>query len=160
MKFLEKLFKEKAVRDFEFRIKTKTDELKYVSINARLIYDINGNPDHIDGSLRDITQRKLVEDSFRKSEALLRSIAETTTDVIFVKDRACRFVFINPAGCKFNGKTQEQLIGKSKADFNPNPVEVAQFNADDMRIMDSGNSESYEETIKAADGITRTYLTT
>ena len=158
--FLEKLFKEKDVRDFEFRIKTKTDELKYVSINARLIYDINGNPDHIDGSLRDITQRKLVEDSFRKSEALLRSIAETTTDVIFVKDRACRFVFINPAGCKFNGKTQEQLIGKSKADFNPNPVEVAQFNADDMRIMDSGNSESYEETIKAADGITRTYLTT
>jgi PAS domain S-box-containing protein len=121
--FLEILYKDKEVRDFEFRLKTKTDDIRYVSINARLIYDINDNPDHIDGSLRDITQRKLAEDSLKKSEALLRSIAETSTDVIFVKDREYRFVFINPAGCKFNGKTQEQLIGKSKADFNPSTIQ-------------------------------------
>jgi len=95
-----------------------------------------------------------------ESESLLRSIAETSKDVIFVKDRDYRFVFMNPEGYRFNGKTPEQLLGRSKADFNPHPEEVAKFNADDQRVMDSGQIETIEEELYAADGTQHFYLTT
>jgi PAS domain S-box-containing protein len=111
-------------------------------------------------SFVDISVQKKAELALQHSETLLRSIMDTTTDVIFVKDRECRFVYINPAGCKLNGKTQEQLIGFSKADFLTDKEELAKFMADDMRIIEKGNSETFEEDVLGADGKLYTFLTT
>ena len=44
------------LHDYELKIKTKTGQIKFVSINARLIDDAMGIPHHIDGSMRDITR--------------------------------------------------------------------------------------------------------
>jgi len=61
VRFLKALKKTGELKDFELKLKTKSGELKYVSINARLIFDSNGKPQHIDGALRDITERKEIE---------------------------------------------------------------------------------------------------
>jgi len=111
-------------------------------------------------SFRDITERKRAEESLQQSETLIRSITDNSKDVIFVKDRECRFVFINPAGCRLNGKTAEQLIGRSKADLCPSPAESAKFMADDLRVMESGRAETIEEEISGADGARYVFLTT
>jgi PAS domain S-box-containing protein len=58
---LDTLLKKGVLKDFELRLKAKTGEVNYVSINARLIYDVNHIPTHIDGALRDIHDRKLAE---------------------------------------------------------------------------------------------------
>ncbi|GEM_PF-6202800 len=123
-------------------------------------FDGQGNIIGLIGVAHDITERKQAEKELQNSETLLRSIMDTTSDVIFVKDRECRFVYINPAGCKLNGKTPEQLIGHSKADFMTNLVELAKFMADDMRIIEGGKSETFEEEIYGADGKLYTFHTT
>ena len=46
------------LHDYELRIKTKSGKIKIVSLNAQLNFDAYGSPDHIDGSMRDITRRK------------------------------------------------------------------------------------------------------
>jgi PAS domain S-box-containing protein len=46
------------ILDYEIRLKTKNGSVKYASINARLVLDSNGNPHHIDGTFRDITEKK------------------------------------------------------------------------------------------------------
>ena len=112
------------------------------------------------GFITDITQSKQAERELQNSESLLRSIMDTTSDVIFVKDRECRFMYINHAGCVLNGKTQEQLVGYSKADFMKDSEELAKFMADDMRIIEGGNTETFEEEIWGADHKLYTFNTT
>ncbi len=112
------------------------------------------------GVLRDVTHRKQAEEALQQSESQLRSITDTTKDVIFVKDRECRFVFMNPAGYQLNGKTPEQVIGHSKAEIYSTPATVAQFETDDRRVMESGQAETIEEEVIAADGARHIFLTT
>ena len=111
-------------------------------------------------TFRDITKSKNAEKALQQSETLLRSIIDTTTDVIYVKDTECRFVYINPAGCELNGKSQEQLIGFSQADFITDPKELAKFMEDDLRIIKSGRTEIFEEEILGANGNLYTFQTT
>ena len=59
---LDRLAQNGEVRDYELRLKTRGGAIKYASINARLIFDAEGEPVRITGALRDITARKLVEE--------------------------------------------------------------------------------------------------
>ncbi len=58
---VDSLVKHGEIKDYELILKTKSGKLKFTSINARLIYDSSGRPDHIDGAIRDITERKKSE---------------------------------------------------------------------------------------------------
>jgi len=60
-KLINTIVQKGELRDYELKLKSKTGQMKYASINARLIFDQNGNPSHIDGAIRDITERKLLE---------------------------------------------------------------------------------------------------
>jgi len=66
-KFLEELNKNGEVRDYELTLKTKSGGIKYTSINARLICDSEGHPDHIDGMIRDITERVHIYQELNKA---------------------------------------------------------------------------------------------
>jgi len=52
------LKEKKDLINHERAIKTKSGLIKTISLNAKLIYDKNGNPDHIDAIVQDITERK------------------------------------------------------------------------------------------------------
>jgi len=82
--FLDNLKKNGEVRDYELRVKTKTGEIKVVSVNASIIYDAIGNPNHIDGSLRDITERKMSESALHESESRFRTFIEQSPVAISV----------------------------------------------------------------------------
>jgi PAS domain S-box-containing protein len=58
--------------DYEIDLKTKNGSIKHVSINCRLIYNSEGKPDHIDGAIRDITNRKKAELALKQNETFLR----------------------------------------------------------------------------------------
>ncbi len=49
------------LRDYELRLKTKSGDLRYASINARLVLGHDGSLSHIDEAIRDITERKKLE---------------------------------------------------------------------------------------------------
>ena len=65
---LARLSEQGEVRDYEIRLKTKGGETKFASINARLIFDEEDKPTHINGSLRDITARKVAEEAIVERE--------------------------------------------------------------------------------------------
>ncbi|MEI7829876.1 MAG: PAS domain S-box protein [Prolixibacteraceae bacterium] len=73
IQLLESLTQKGEVREYEIRLKTKGGELKYASINARLISNAEGKPDHIDGALRDITARKVAENATAEREKELNN---------------------------------------------------------------------------------------
>ncbi|MEI8203226.1 MAG: PAS domain S-box protein [Bacteroidota bacterium] len=69
--FLEEIKKKGEVRDYELKIQTKTGVVKDVSVNARLVFDKEGNPKFIDGAIRDITLRKKAEEKLAEHDRLL-----------------------------------------------------------------------------------------
>ncbi len=53
-------------------IKTKSGLLKPISLNAKLIYDKNGNPNHVDAIAQDITERKENEQKIEEQNQKLQ----------------------------------------------------------------------------------------
>jgi len=106
---INKLMENGEIRDFELTLKTKTGEKKYVSINARLIFDSNGKPDHIDGAIRDISERKLAEKQIR----LLSRGIEQSPVTILITDKNGNIEYVNPKFTELSGYTLEEVKGKN-----------------------------------------------
>jgi PAS domain S-box-containing protein len=151
----------RTMGDFDMDLSGRRPDGRAVLLHARSRPRRNNKGRVVwDGFAEDITERRGVEQALRESGALLRSITDNSEDVIFVKDRECRFVFMNPVGCRFVGKKLEKLLGHSKADFNRDKELASKMEADDRRVMESGRMETIEEEILTADGSRRVFLTT
>ncbi|WP_293337854.1 PAS domain S-box protein, partial [Microcoleus sp. CAWBG58] len=107
---------------------------------------------------RDVTDRKLVQESLQHSNSILRSVIESTPDVIFVKDIQGRYAIVNSAVAQFLEKSIEAIIGKDDTELFP--AETAQKIIElDNRIVTTGQYLNYEEIIPK-EGEKRTLLTT
>ncbi len=79
--------------------------------SAPIIRD--GRPSGLRGVIADISERRKMEETLRKSERFYRTLIEDQTDLI------CRFrpdgtlTFVNDAYCRYFGKTCQELIGKT-----------------------------------------------
>ncbi|WP_319580447.1 PAS domain S-box protein [uncultured Methanospirillum sp.] len=72
----EKLIKDGIVYDFETVLIDRKGTHVPVSINSHIIYDNAGLPVRIEGTIRDITERKNTENALRRSEEHYRSLFE------------------------------------------------------------------------------------
>jgi PAS domain S-box-containing protein len=110
-------------------------------------------------SLLDITEQKRSADALKESETLLKTVLETTTDSVFLKDRQSRWLLANPAVLQIVGKPLEEVLGKDDAEIYDDPEIGRGLMASDRRIMDSGVGEMLEERVQTPTGY-RTFLTT
>jgi PAS domain S-box-containing protein len=140
------IFKNGELRDYELKFKKKNGEINYVSINARLIYDANGKPTHIDGAIRDIHFRKLAGNRMDISSRILNSL--NTSSILSHTIKLTIDLIQNETGCDAIGirlkngtdfpfyiqsgfsddflRTENTLLGKTEAgtvclDNNGNP---------------------------------------
>lgn len=105
------------LKDYELKMKTKTGGIRNVSINARLILDMNGQPDHIDGAMRDITVRKIAEEALIESEKKYRQLIENAAELILLTDKNGNFIFANDAALKFSGYTLQEITSFNYLDL-------------------------------------------
>jgi PAS domain S-box-containing protein len=90
-----------------------------------------------------------------RTNDLLRAVIEGTTDAVYVKDLAGRYLLCNAAAARLVGLTVADVLGND---------DTALFDADgarrvmarDRQIMTSGRTEMDEAALTAA-GVTRTY---
>ena len=57
------------------------------------------------------------DDPLRESEQRIRTFLDSTSDMAFLKDESFRHIIINSALCKFYGKTESEIIGKTDFDL-------------------------------------------
>lgn len=100
----------------------------------------------------EVAERKKTEDHLRQQRRFLRQVMDVNPSFIFVKDRDGRFVMVNQAFADTYGTSIENMLGKTDADFNPDPVKVEQFRRDDLQVFTSGEELFIPEqrTINAA----------
>ena len=88
-----------------------------------------------------------------RSEALLRSVTDNTEDLIFVKDRESRMLFVNPAAARAFGRRPDEILGRTDTEWHGDTAQAAAFMAADRRVMETRHTESVEEAFDAPDGV-------
>lgn len=133
--FIQIMREHDIVTDFESRIYRKDGSVIWITENVRAIRDARGELLYYEGTVEDITQRKIVEARLRDSEALYHSLVETLPQNIFRKDLQGRFTFVNQRFCLTLGRKTGDILGKTDADFFL-PEFAAKYQSDDQRVME------------------------
>ncbi len=112
------------------------------------------------GVFRDITERKLIEESLQQERLLLRTVIDNIPDSIYSKDLNFRKTLANAAEVRFSGvQTESEVIGKN--DFDLYPKEIAEkFFEDDQNVLRTGIPiVNREEFVLTATGEKRWLIT-
>jgi phosphoserine phosphatase RsbU/P len=143
--FINAMEKHDVVTNFESRIYRKDGTIIWISENVRAVRDAEGKLMHYEGTVEDITEKKIADEKVKNSEALYHSLVETLPQNIFRKDLNERFTFANTRFCQTLGRPLEEIIGKTDFDFFP-PELAAKYQRDDQLIMETGKAfEAVEE---------------
>jgi PAS domain S-box-containing protein len=148
--FLDALNKQGKVKSFEMQTTHKNGKTIDVAIDATLIFDSEGNPTHIESVLRDITERKKVEEALRKSEEKYRTIFENVQDVFFQTSMIDNMVLEVSPSCKMlSGYTREEIIGTQAILFFYKPEQREMYIE---TLLKKGEVHDYELELKTKKG--------
>jgi PAS domain S-box-containing protein len=140
MKAIEKSFSKHSrgeeVPSYEYLLLTKEGKNIEAIITTKLIKYSTGTA--ILGIVTDISELKRKETAVKESEARLRQVIDLVPHFIFAKNRKGQFILVNKAVADAYGTSVDNLLGKTDADFNPDPLEVEHFLKYDNEVIDSG----------------------
>ncbi|MFY7863350.1 PAS domain S-box protein [Roseateles sp.] len=99
--------------------------------------------------------RRLAQEQQDRLHALelLSSIAETSEDVIFAKDRSHRYLLFNPAAQRLSALTAEQVLGQRDVDLIEGDL-AQMFHAQDKEVLDQGRALHWEVELRAPEART------
>ncbi len=143
--FIKLMEQHDVVTNFESRIYRKDGTVIWISENVRAVRDAGGILLNYEGTVEDITIKKLADERLKNSETLYHSLVETLPQNIFRKDLNERFTFANTRFCQTLGRPLEEILGKTDFDFFPADL-AAKYQRDDQLIIETGKMfEAIEE---------------
>jgi PAS domain S-box-containing protein len=107
-RLLTEIYKNGEVVDFEIKLVRKSGKQISCSVNAHFLYDDNKKIIGMEGSLRDITERKTHEEKIVK----LSSAIEQSPIAVVITDINGNIEYVNPRFIDSSGYTYDELIGK------------------------------------------------
>ncbi len=137
--------------DVEYRLLTKHGEYRWFRARGEAVWDQDGHPCRMAGSLQCITDRKRIEETLRRSEQLLKDIIDNSTAVIYVKQADGRYILTNRQFQRLFDLSAGQIVGRTDYDLFPADIAEA-FTAHDREVMTKYTPLEYDETAPHPDG--------
>jgi PAS domain S-box-containing protein len=108
-----KTVEEGEVKNVDYTLIRKDGSSFDAEISASVIKDSEGNPKAFIGIIRDITERKRIQNVLRESEEKYRNLVETSPDSITLNDMNGKITMANKAAVRMRGyDSEEELLGK------------------------------------------------
>jgi len=150
-----------AVFNFESRVYRRDGSIIWISENTRAVRDPDGALLYYEGSIEEITERKLAEVKLQESEQKLRQVIDLVPHFIFAKNQQGEFILVNQAIADAYGTSVEQLLTMKDEDIAKSPTQLYQVRQEDLRVINSGQPKHIpEEIITDAHGNQRILQTT
>jgi len=90
----------------------KSGEEIYVEASIGVLTDKKGTAIGFISSMRDITERRRMEERLRESEERYRNLIELTTDIIYLSDKEGKKIFVNNAAYRILETTPEEMASQ------------------------------------------------
>jgi PAS domain S-box-containing protein len=123
------LLKEGILEDKDIDLRKKTGERIHASLNARLISDEKGNPAGWEGFIRDISERRIMEEQFQLSEEKFRTLADFTYGWEYWTSPERKLIYMSPSCERISGYKREEFYS------NENLLEEITHPEDAARYM-------------------------
>ena len=136
---------------FETLMRRRDGSEIHVEIHGKVIFDEAGNPAGIQGTTRDISERKQAETDLVQSGHRLRILLDNIPDLVWLKDRLGVYLLCNRIFERFYGATESEIVGKTDYEFVEK--DLADFFRDhDRAAMATVGPRKNEERLVFADG--------
>lgn len=101
----------------ETELLKKNREPIQIEIHGKVIFDENGAPIILQGTARDISERKRSEKMLRESQEKYKSILDNIEDGYYEVDLAGNFTFFNHSTCRILGYSSSELMGMNNREY-------------------------------------------
>ncbi len=130
--------------------------LVFIALTATLLYVlISRYSKRISANIAKLNQSQLM---LAQQKTLLNAVVEGTTDAVYIKDGAGRYLLANSAVAAFIKRPITDIIGQDDTHLFPRD-EALVLMAKDQWVMAQSAPQMYEEQLTTPDGI-RTFLST
>ncbi len=117
-------------------LRKKLDPLD-VDISLSVLKNVDGLVVGSIGIVKDISERKRIENKMEAEQELLESLLDNVPDSVYFKDKNSRFIKVNKAKAEHSNITPDKMLGKTDFDFLPEN-EAKDIHQDDTDIMLTG----------------------
>jgi PAS domain S-box-containing protein len=116
-RLIDLLFKQGAAQNYEAQMYRKDGSLQWISVNVRLVRDVQGEPLYYEGTMMDVTERKQAEEGLAESEERYRTAIEHSNDPVAII-RGDKVQYVNRRFVEIFGyDRREEVIGQSVSLF-------------------------------------------
>jgi PAS domain S-box-containing protein len=161
IKALDDHLENKGEYDLDFRVRTKAGSYKWIHSRGQAVWDEDGKPIRMVGSVNDITKRKEAEEALetayqelRESEERFRSMIGNVGGAFYRSEAATgRVVFISQVIEEITGKPMETFVGMDvRSDWSIlHPEDAARVEETISTSIDAGEPFSIEYRIARED---------
>ena len=115
-----------AIKNYETSLRHKDGSTVWVATSAHVLRDENSEVIGVEGTTRDITERKRAEAEMAK----LSSALEQTADLVMITDRTGVIEYVNSAFVQVTGFSREETLGRK-----PSLLKSGSQEAESYRIL-------------------------
>ena len=134
----------------DYRAFTSDGRQRWFRARIQLLHDEQGSPVKLSGTMQDVTEEKLSEESLRSAKQLHQRILETAHEGILTLDAQGTTIFANARLAQMLGYAADELPGMPASEFMDSRTQAALFGHDQRR--GTGLSEQHEARLRAKDG--------
>jgi two-component system NtrC family sensor kinase len=110
-----------VVKGFQKRLRKRDGSIIWVEDNTRVVRDERGRIICFEGSIQDITQRKLVEEALQESQRKYLELFDQAPVGYFEYDRFGRIYNVNRTQAEMLGYSRDEILGHYVWEFFTNP---------------------------------------
>jgi PAS domain S-box-containing protein len=149
---LERSLAEHTDADIEFRYIRPSGSVRWIVVKGRAEYNSAAQPKRMVGIGLDITDRMRAEEQIRKSKTELQEVLDNSPGLIYMKNEAGRYTFVNRRWTELFRPVFGDALGKTDFEYFPE-AQARQYVANDREVIESGQAGEFEEQSVLPDGV-------